>query len=236
MDDSKQIGDRLREARKRAGFASATEAARSLGIKYQTYAAHENGNRAVVRAAAQYARRYNVSLDWLLRGKGEPGNIAAANENSENLPEIKKPIDQISVIGKVAANSWLDVDDMDFGHDDVEHVPSVGGYPVSWQFALRIDGKCLNRIADHNDVLICLSLAASGEHPEENDLVIVERKRFGGQMVERTAKRLKQSARGAELWPESNDPAHQEPIALYDNPDGVEIEIVGKVLWILRKP
>jgi transcriptional regulator with XRE-family HTH domain len=236
MADQKEIGERLKQARINAGFGSVAEAAESLGIKYQTYAAHENGNRGLLRELATYARRYNVSTDWLLRGKGQGPNAAPANNNSDNLPEITKPIDRVAVVGKVSANTWLDVDEMDFDQDDVEFVPSISGYPISAQFALRIDGKCLNKVADHNDILICVKSLADGVEIRENDLVIVERRRFGGQMVERTAKRLRITSRGQELWPESTDPAHQEPIVLYDKPGGVDIDIIGKVLWILRKP
>lgn len=63
---------RLREARKKAKFASAAAAAASMGIKYSTYAGHENGNRAFENDAAQtYSRKFKVRLEWLLTGRGE---------------------------------------------------------------------------------------------------------------------------------------------------------------------
>lgn len=69
---SEAIANRLRDARIKAGFKSVVEAAKRLGVPYQTYAAHENGNRAFDNeSAAVYARRYKVSLDWLLTGRGE---------------------------------------------------------------------------------------------------------------------------------------------------------------------
>jgi repressor LexA len=67
-----EIAARLKAARKDAGFSSVGEAATTLGVPYPTYAAHENGSRAFDNeAAAFYARRYRVSIDWLLTGKGE---------------------------------------------------------------------------------------------------------------------------------------------------------------------
>jgi phage repressor protein C with HTH and peptisase S24 domain len=62
---------RLEEARAKAGFAGPTEAARAMGIKPSTYMGHENGQRGFRRESADlYARRFGVSLEWLLTGRG----------------------------------------------------------------------------------------------------------------------------------------------------------------------
>lgn len=237
MADQVEIGRRLKEARIAAGFRSAKAAATSLGVPYPTYSQHENGTRGIQREADLYARRYHVSLDWLMRGKG-PGPGAAANENRTplDLVPINKQVDQIPVSGRVAANTWLDVEDTAIDYDNVEYVPSLSGYPAAWQFAYRVDGNCLNKVANHNDVLVCLNVIASGEDVFEGDLVIVQRSRFGGQMIERTAKRVRRTSRGIELWPDSTDPAHQEPISLSDKTSEIDAQIIGKVLWILRRP
>lgn len=67
------IADRLKKARKAAGFKSAAEAASALNTPYPTYAGHENGSRGVTTEALElYARRLKVSADWLLNGKGSP--------------------------------------------------------------------------------------------------------------------------------------------------------------------
>lgn len=81
MSTDEEIGKRLTEARKAAGFANASEAAKSLGMKYPTYAGHENGTRGIGRAAEKYARRYGVSLDWLLRGIGDGPKMPAPKTN-----------------------------------------------------------------------------------------------------------------------------------------------------------
>lgn len=233
MADDVEIGKRLKEARKAAGFKTAKAAAESLGVPYPTYSQHENGTRGIVREADLYARRYKITLDWLMRGKG-PGILAP--QPAEDLTPISSPIGSVKVSGKVAANSWMSVDDMDFGYEDEEFVPSVGGYPVEWQFALKIEGNCLNKIAAHGDRLVCLNVIMARVDIMPDDLVVVERSRFEGQMIERTAKRVRQAASGFELWPESTDPAHQDPIILNEKNLGESIRIIGKVLWILRKP
>lgn len=73
---SKEIHERLRVARERAGFKSASEAANWLGVEVPTYLAHENGSRGFrATAAEKYAKRFKVDLAWLLTGE-EP-RIAA---------------------------------------------------------------------------------------------------------------------------------------------------------------
>lgn len=64
------IADRLRMAREAAGFKTAKAAAESIGVPYVTYSSHETGGRGVPRERAlQYARRFKVSVDWLLTGR-----------------------------------------------------------------------------------------------------------------------------------------------------------------------
>jgi hypothetical protein len=68
----KTIGERLAYAREKAGFVTPGDAAASLGTVYSTYIAHENGTGGFkVDKAVQYARKFKVSLDWLLTGKGK---------------------------------------------------------------------------------------------------------------------------------------------------------------------
>lgn len=63
--------ERLRQARKSAGFG-ATEFARRVGKPYPTYIAHENGSRNFkIEDARRYAQLLKVSAAWLLTGEGE---------------------------------------------------------------------------------------------------------------------------------------------------------------------
>jgi hypothetical protein len=71
MTSERSIAQRLRAARRRAGFASAAAAARAFGWSEVTYRAHENGLRGIRATVAEhYAVRLNVSLAWLLTGEG----------------------------------------------------------------------------------------------------------------------------------------------------------------------
>ena len=68
-----RLSDRLRAARSAAGFNTARDAARALGISPPTYYAHENGTRGVNgEVLVAYARAFRVSLSWLIAGEGGP--------------------------------------------------------------------------------------------------------------------------------------------------------------------
>jgi len=57
----------LRAARRKAGYDTAADAARTYGWNYNTYSAHENGNKAISKqAAARYARAFRIPVDALL--------------------------------------------------------------------------------------------------------------------------------------------------------------------------
>lgn len=63
--------ERLRAARKRAGYKTATAAAESMGLAVATYVGHENGQRQFnIDTAKQYARKFKVRLSWLIDEDG----------------------------------------------------------------------------------------------------------------------------------------------------------------------
>lgn len=63
--------ERLQQARKKAGFETASDAARAFGWNENTYRSHENGERGLKPAtAARYAKCFKTSYGWLLTGEG----------------------------------------------------------------------------------------------------------------------------------------------------------------------
>lgn len=248
-----EIPSRLRGLMHRAGL-SMDELAKAMGYarasSIQRYLTDGEYKKKFI--SADFAEK----LEKAVAGKGSPPIVPneiwdmagakwpkalmeaqpAVAANVVELRPLDTPLTSVKVMGKVAANSWMDVDAMDFGYDDLDSMPALGGIPAEFQFALVVEGKCLNKVANHGDRLVCLDLVKARQEAQPGDLVIVERWRFGGQMVERTAKRLRKSAKGIELWPESYEPEHQEPIAMYEPHEDVDVRIVAKVLWVMRKP
>jgi phage repressor protein C with HTH and peptisase S24 domain len=83
------MASRLTEARKQAGYSSARKAALAFGWKYTTYAGHENGSRGFDDDVRTYAQRFNVSLEWLMTGKGpmkRSGESAEIVEIYQRIP------------------------------------------------------------------------------------------------------------------------------------------------------
>lgn len=88
--------ERLKWARRQAGFASAAAFARALGIPEVTYRAHEKGpqvtgGRGLSEAAARsYASTLGMNWAWLLTGEGTPsarrGGAPAAEDTAAAEP------------------------------------------------------------------------------------------------------------------------------------------------------
>jgi hypothetical protein len=65
--------ERLKIARLRSGFRSASDASVYLSIPYGTYSGHENGSRGIKdRELLHYARAFKVSAYWLAFGQSVP--------------------------------------------------------------------------------------------------------------------------------------------------------------------
>lgn len=89
-------GDRLRLARKQAGFDSAADAARALKIPYPTYVSHENNTRVKTGFGGYidlYARTFGVRGEWLRTGNGsmKAGKKPLIQELFDELPPEKQP-------------------------------------------------------------------------------------------------------------------------------------------------
>lgn len=87
-----EFHERLKLAREAAGFKTATEAAKAMGIAPPTYLAHENGSRGGARprnaTVRQYARKFGVNYVWLWDGQGSmSGKTVEAVPTDDLAPE-----------------------------------------------------------------------------------------------------------------------------------------------------
>lgn len=235
MPTDKEIGERLRQAREAAGYASAAAAARALGVPYPTYAGHENGSRGLRGNLETYARRFGVSTDWLLTER---------NGSPPTKPGVPIPPGRLPYGGAVAAGDWLTVDD--FNQDLADHtvpisVPRHPAYPQLEQVAWRVKGDSMDEAGILEGMwLVGASYADYVDKVGELDngnFVVAERTRYQGAERELTVKEVQFARRGMRLVPRSSNPKHKELFVDLDpeaDPDRESVRILGVVLWVGR--
>jgi SOS-response transcriptional repressor LexA len=229
--------ERLREARKKAGYSSAAEAAQRFSWNEPAYRHHENGTRNFgLDAARKYGRAFRVKPGWLL-----------GLENVDSGPPEEKPDEERLVVnGSVAAGVWRESDhwndERQFGIDG-----SQSPVPHAKRFGVVVEGRSMDLAYEPGTVLDCVSIF--GDHaviPQTGDHVIVERVRPDG-LRELTVKEYLEEDGRYFLLPRSSRPEFQQRIEIgepdhdYDGDDRVQVIafVVGsyppRALGLLRR-
>lgn len=142
-------GERLRSARL-AFFRSSRSAAQAIGVPVSTLNSHERAGEPGGRDfdpdyTELYARRFQVSPEWLLTGRGK--DEAALNKAAADSPLIHVPLVSWVSAGKLAeANSPAPVQDVpllafsDLGRGDF--------------IALRVSGDSMDRVSPDGSIII----------------------------------------------------------------------------------
>jgi SOS-response transcriptional repressor LexA len=203
-----EVREKLRNARKAAGFRSASAAARHLGIKVSTYGSHENGTKNITPdAALLYSQAFGISLDDIY---GRP-----AHAHFDIWPKLRLtgPLKTklISVVGRVAAGIWAETP------IDTEAAAVLGTIPfieelegVDRHFGLLVEGDSMNKVVQHGDQIVATPWDQVRRDVQPGDLVVVQRERNG--LYEYSLKRARAGKNGIEFWPESTDPRYQTPL------------------------
>jgi len=132
-----EMHERLTTARKEAGYPTARAAAEALGVKEPTYIGHENGQRGFKRDSAdRYARKFGISLEWLLTGKG------AKERRPERIDrEAAKYVDLVGYVGAGAETHFFNND------GPLDEVPAPAG-STDTTVAVEIRGDSLGSFFD----------------------------------------------------------------------------------------
>lgn len=206
-------GERLKAARIAAGYDTAADAARALGIHPQNVRDHEaNRRRFSSDQAADYARLYKTNPTDILFGDGHASGsgVTAADD-----------VRMVGIIGEIRAGQFTELPESE--PEAWEFVPvSLPEYARAHLFGLRVVGRSMDRFyPDGSDVIICPAHEAG---IREGDHVVVRIRR--GNLAETTLKEIAVEDGGVVLWPRSTDAAYQKPIrlsAMRDSDDGPEI-------------
>ena len=211
------FGERLVEARNRFGWKQA-ELARRAGVPQQSVQAIEASDQRSSKYLHRFASVLGVSSQWLI---GEEELPPAASLIARRAP----------VRGLVAAGLWLE-DDRQIGDDTPVPASPNPTYANRPQIAFKVVGSSMDRLVTEGEYVICVDFAETPMHLRNGDIVVAERRRGGA--TERTIKRVKTVDGNIELWPDSDDPAHQEPISLGGGGDSGEVLVVGFVIGFYR--
>lgn len=179
------------------------------------------------------ARGLETTPEWLIGGVGSGSADVDGGELPPGFSEEGTP-QGIPTLGDVAAGVWREVTAADaakYGSRSTN--PADPRYPATAQYDLVVRGSSIDRVARDGDRLRCVDLRETGLDVSDGDLVVVERRREGGHLVETTAKRVRQRGAKRELWPDSDDPQWQEPIS-YGEAQGDAVEIIALVLYAYR--
>jgi SOS-response transcriptional repressor LexA len=125
-DEIAAIAERLRRARRNAGFERATGAARKFEWNYSRYMNYENGVRAIPpKQAILFASAFSVTIDFIYFGKGDSVNKAETMHGVFSTAVRRIPfvqLENMTEIQRIASG--------------LEPMPAVAAVPVSDDAAL----------------------------------------------------------------------------------------------------
>lgn len=151
----------------------------------------------------------------------EARTTAAASATEVDLP----------IRFEVAASGFLARDELPQQPYGYRRVPSIAPYPEAEQWLERVVNDSMNRLLPPGSLIHVVSAIHINYLPQHDDIVVVERLRYGGALVERTVKQVALTPQGPELWPRSHNPQWSRPIQLIpDETSDYEVRIDAKVL------
>ena len=135
---------------------------------------------------------------------------------------------------RVCAGAWVEM-------DDAAQVFPASAQPVApdsryaqWpQWLEEVQGDSIDLLIKPGSFAHVVDAIEMGYAARAGDLVVVERRRDGGALRERTIKQVAIARHRVELWPRSANPQWATPLIISSGAkpdDGMEVEIVGLVV------
>ena len=206
------MNNRLRELRKKEGL-TLDQVAKEAGTTNQMVGMLERGER-------QLTQRWMERLAPALKVK--PTELLPLNTTGH----------RIQLTGNVQAGEWRPAEEMP--DPEFFDIPLPENYSKTKPFGLRVVGPSMNLVYPEGSILICCHLTDLNEMPLHGKRYIIEDIE-AGDGIETTVKELVIDETGRPwAWPRSNNPAHQQPIALDIGRPGHTILIKARVIYSLR--
>jgi hypothetical protein len=207
--------------------------------------------------AQEWASRAGVNKSTIFRALKPEYEFTTSSKTLEKLaraantapPELgRKPDSRVvplylPIRYKVQAGLWYEVDNHshfeldDVGRQHSSWAPAVAPSPQYAEYPQWLElicGDSVNKKAPDGSFAHVVDAIELGYAPSDKDWVVVERRRAQGGLRERTVKQV-QIVRGKmKLCPQSTNTKWQDPVEYLkgggENEEGVEVEIVGKVI------
>ncbi len=159
-----------------------------------------------------------------------PQSLVAADRAARPAPtELRLPIRH-----EVAASGFVARDDLPQTPFGFRRLAPIPPYEFEEQWLERVISDSMDRLIPVDAEIHVVSAEGLRYAPRHNDIVVVERTRGQGALVERTVKQIAITPDGKiELWPRSHNPRWSAPIQITkpdDDPEHVTVQIVGLVL------
>ena len=171
-----------------------------------------------------------VPMEWLTN----PDDAADAPKDLRPATDAAYPV---TIIGKVAAGVFREVDDTDQSERRRILEAPDQRFPNARRMAFEVEGDSMNRLEPRpilaGDTLICVAFEDVAKQVKVRDrmVVVVERTRDGGHTREWSVKQVELYEDRIEFHPRSSNAAHK-PIVVPRNAaadEGVQIEIIALV-------
>jgi transcriptional regulator with XRE-family HTH domain len=220
---NKESSKRLRAARE-ALKISRTEATERFGWNYNTYKAHESGDRGIGKvAAAKYAKALGVTINHLLAI-----DLISNKNHSNSGGEEELRTHHVPIYGQAAGGLWLEGEDVPFDEDPIA-LPFIAGYPDHTQYARKVVGNSVNKHIQDGDYAIFQRYEYYGKRIEVGKLVDCKRERSG--LAEHTVKVFA----GDRLMSDSHDLTEQVSLPLAHEDTDTIVTIEGIVIGLFRR-
>lgn len=221
------------------GRGSQAELARYLGVDPSVISKIVNGTReikakelfAIVNFFGGSRKIFDAGLSRDLARDAQD----VVMDNSDLDEPVVAP--GIPIVGEVAAGQWIEPDDVvDTNPMQGEYVPPDPRFPARYQCAWIVRGRSVERFARDGQALVCAFIGGgSPVEPQDGDIVIAERHRAQGGLIERTAKRVRFFRDRTELIPQYEDDSLNKPLVLSESPDDeIEVRIIAVVLGVYQ--
>lgn len=135
---------------------------------------------------------------------------------------------------RVRAGAWVEMDVAAQEYPAAAQPVAPDSRYSQWpQWLEEVQGDSIDLLIKPGSFAHVVDAIEMGYSARDGDLVVVERRRDGGALRERTIKQVAIAGRRIELWPRSSNPQWSSPLAISSGArldDGMEVEIVGLVV------